>query len=94
MRIRSIAIAGAVTLGTLAITPPTLLGGAILAQTYAPDTLRFAVNAATGLGEKGLEAEEIRAGWALVRDAVDLNPVKTALAGESVNAPADALPGR
>lgn len=94
MRIRSIAIAGAVALGTLAITPPTLLGGAILAQTYAPDTLRVAVHTATGLGEEGFEAEELRAGWTLVRNTVDLNPVKTALAGESVNAPADALPRR
>lgn len=94
MRLRSIAIAGAVTFGTLAATPPTLLGGAILAQAYAPDTLRFAVHTANGLGEEGLEAEELRAGWTLVRNTVDLNPVKTALAGESVNASADALPER
>lgn len=82
MRIRSIAIVAGVALVTLIATPAALLGGAMLAQSYAPDSFRFAVHAATGVTENGLEAPEIETAWTTVRNTMDLNPVKTATAEE------------
>lgn len=82
MRIRSIAIATGVALTTLVAMPAALLGSAMLAQSYAPDTLRFAVHAATGLAENGLDAPEVQTTWTEVRNILDLNVVKTATADE------------
>lgn len=82
MRTRSIAIVAGAALVTLFALPAALLGGAMLAQEYAPDTLRFAVHAATGVSEDGLEAHEIETAWTTVRNTMDLSPVKTAIAEE------------
>jgi hypothetical protein len=82
MRIRSIAIVTGAALVTLFAMPAALLGGAMLAQSYAPDTLRFAVHAATGVTEVGLEAPEVQTAWTSVRNTMDLNVVKTAIADE------------
>lgn len=83
MRIRSIALATAATLAALCAIPPALLGGAMVAQAYAPDALRFAVHAATGLGEEGLEATEVRTTMASMRNTMAWSPVKTAIAAET-----------
>lgn len=82
MPIRSIAIVAGAALVTLFAAPAALLGGAMLAQSYAPDSFRFAVHAATGVAEDGLEAPEIQTAWTSVRNTMDLNPVKTAIAEE------------
>ena len=82
MRIRSIAIVTGAALVTLLAMPAALLGGAMLAQSYAPDSFRFAVHAATGVTEDGLEAPEVETAWMAVRNTMDLNPVKTAFAEE------------
>lgn len=82
MRTRSIALVTGAALVTLMSMPVALLGGAMLAQSYAPDTLRFAVHAATGVTQEGLEAPEIQTAWTSVRNTMDLNPVKTAIAEE------------
>lgn len=83
MRIRSVVIAGAIAFATLVALPPAMFGGAILAQTYAPETLRSAVHLATGLGEEGFEAEEIRDEVAMLREAVDLTPIRSAWAEQT-----------
>ncbi|WPZ33969.1 hypothetical protein T8K17_22355 [Thalassobaculum sp. OXR-137] len=82
MRIRSIAIVTGIALVALIAMPATLLGGAILAQSYAPESLRFAVHTATVVTEDGLDAAEIETAWASVRNTMDLNPVNVAVAEE------------
>ena len=82
MRSRSIAIVAGAALVTLFAMPAALLGGAMLAQSYTPDSFRFAVHAITGVAKDGLEAPELETAWTTVRDTLDLNPVKTAVADE------------
>ena len=94
MRIRSIAIATGAALIALVAMPAALLGGAMLAQSYAPDTLRVAVHAATGFAEDGLEAHEIQTVWTEVRNRMDLNVVKTATADEIGSQPGEPQPAR
>ncbi|MDF1793503.1 MAG: hypothetical protein P1U88_16425 [Thalassobaculaceae bacterium] len=89
MRIRSIAIVAATALVTLCALPPALLGGAILAQTYAPDSLRFVVHAATGLAHEGMQSPEVQTAMSSVRNTIDWSPVKTAIADDTVASAAD-----
>ena len=88
MRIRSVLLVAFAALFTLIAMPAALLGGAMVAQSYAPDAFRFAVHAATGVTEEGLEAAEIDTAWSTVRNTMDLSPVKTATADEIVSADA------
>ena len=80
---RATLLGAAATLATLCAIPPALLGGAMVAQAYAPDALRFAVHAATGLGEEGLEAEEVQTTMVSLRNTMAWRPVKTAIAAET-----------
>lgn len=91
---RSIAIVAGAALITLFAMPAALLGGAMLAQSYAPDTLRFAVHAATGVTEDGLDAPEVQTAWTSMRNRMDLNVVKTATADEIGVQSAEAAPAR
>lgn len=91
---RSIAIVAGAALITLFAMPAALLGGAMLAQSYAPDTLRFAVHAATGVTEDGLDAPEVQTAWTSMRNRMDLNVVKTATADEIGVQSTEAAPAR